>query len=164
MAKAKSSGRSGAVKKAAKKSAPKAAAKVTAKAGAKAPAAKAAAVKTVLSKKEIDGYQEILVQKLAEIRGDLAGMREEALKSSGDASIESIADYGTDAFDQDFTLGLVESSSEHIEAIEEALARIEAGTYGACDACSDFIGKVRLHARPEARLCMPCQEREEDEG
>lgn len=153
MAKAKQSGRSGAVKKAAKKAEAK---------PAKGPA-KAAPTKGNLTKKELEAFREDLSAKLGEIRGDLAGMRQEALKSSGDASIESIADYGTDAFDQDFTLGLVEGQAENIEAIEEAIARIDAGTFGQCESCGDFVGKVRLNARPQARLCMPCQENEEDE-
>ena len=40
--------------------------------------------------------------------------------------------------------------------VEEALARIEAGTYGLCESCKGAIGRLRLRAIPEARLCMTC--------
>jgi len=44
---------------------------------------------------------------------------------------------------------------------EQALARIDAGTYGVCESCGQSIGKARLQAFPRATLCVSCKQREE---
>ncbi len=48
-----------------------------------------------------------------------------------------------------------------LKKINEALKRIEDGTYGRCDSCDEFIELRRLHARPTATLCISCKEEEE---
>ncbi len=52
---------------------------------------------------------------------------------------------------------------EKLLAIEEALEKIQEGTYGVCEGCSDEIGTRRLKAMPLAKLCVPCQSRLEKE-
>jgi RNA polymerase-binding transcription factor DksA len=51
-----------------------------------------------------------------------------------------------------------ESDDQELRDIEAALAKIEAGGYGACEACDDAISQARLHAQPQARFCLSCQE------
>jgi RNA polymerase-binding protein DksA len=54
--------------------------------------------------------------------------------------------------------------SNHVEMIdqtEQALARIEAGSYGRCENCGQPIGKARLQAYPTASLCIDCKQKEE---
>lgn len=50
-----------------------------------------------------------------------------------------------------------------VDQIDSALARIAAGTFGACEECGDNVGKKRLMVKPEARLCIVCAELEEVE-
>jgi DnaK suppressor protein len=46
--------------------------------------------------------------------------------------------------------------AETLRDTEEALAKIDAGTYGRCESCQGEIGEARLEAMPAARLCMAC--------
>jgi DnaK suppressor protein len=52
--------------------------------------------------------------------------------------------------------GLTDSERQELDAIEEALARIDGGEFGCCARCGGAIGRHRLRAVPEARLCMTC--------
>jgi RNA polymerase-binding transcription factor DksA len=79
--------------------------------------------------------------------------------ASGELSGYSLhmADAGTDNFDREFALSLVSSEQEALYEIEEALKRLEHGTYGLCEMCERPIRKERLEAVPFARLCVQCQ-------
>jgi RNA polymerase-binding transcription factor DksA len=64
------------------------------------------------------------------------------------------ADIGTDNFEQEFTLGLLESERQLLKEIDEALERIKNNTFGICLGTGKFIGKARLEARPWAKYCI----------
>ena len=51
---------------------------------------------------------------------------------------------------------LSSSLSESLHEVEDALAKVEAGTYGSCEICKEPIADARLEAKPAARLCMTC--------
>lgn len=68
-----------------------------------------------------------------------------------------------DILDQEMDLRVREIRSDEIQKVEEALERIEAGTYGKCVACGARIPAARLRLLPEATLCVHCQEQEERE-
>ena len=65
-----------------------------------------------------------------------------------------MADIGTDNYDWDFTLGLVDSERKLVMEIESALDRIEDGKYGICEGSGKPIPKARLKAIPWARFCV----------
>ncbi|MGP0062110.1 MAG: TraR/DksA family transcriptional regulator [Isosphaeraceae bacterium] len=67
-----------------------------------------------------------------------------------------MADLGTDNYDQEFTLGLIENEQGTLEQVNEALSRMELGTFGHCVECSELISKARLEAIPYARHCIKC--------
>src|SRR5690606_12372251 len=97
------------------------------------------------------------------LRGDLDQMTEESLnrnqsESSGNLSNIPIhlADVGTDLFDQEFTLGLIENEQMTLDQVQEALGRIESGTFGICGRCEGPIAKVRLQAIPYTGYCIDC--------
>ena len=99
----------------------------------------------------------------ARLRGDVNQMADAALKKSrseanGDLSSMPIhmADIGSDNFEQEFTLSLMESEESTLEKIEASLERIEEGTYGQCEECGVKIPKTRLNAIPYATLCVKC--------
>ncbi len=79
-------------------------------------------------------------------------------ESSGDLSSMPIhmADIGSDNFEQEFTLSLMENDEETLDMIEAALERIESGTYGSCTQCGGRIPKTRLNAIPYTPHCIKC--------
>jgi DnaK suppressor protein len=119
----------------------------------------------VMKKAESKVYREQLKALRSRLRGDVNQMADAALKktrseTSGDLSSMPIhmADMGSDNFEQEFTLSLMENEEGTLEAIESALERIEAGTFGECEECGVKIPKARLNAIPYAALCIKCAE------
>lgn len=117
---------------------------------------------------DLDQYRKLLLRKRALLSGNMTSLESQALKrsrqdASGDLSNMPIhmADIGSDNFEQEFTLGLIENEEEMLRAIDEALERIEDGTFGKCELCSKAIPKERLKAIPHAGLCIECQRQEE---
>lgn len=116
-----------------------------------------------MKKSEMKVYKERLLKLRARLRGDVDGMAAAALnqtrtEASGDLSSMPIhmADVGSDNFEQEFTLGLMESEGEALDQIELALERIEDGTYGSCTECDRTIPKTRLNAIPHTPFCVKC--------
>jgi DnaK suppressor protein len=70
---------------------------------------------------------------------------------------EHQGDIGTETFEREKDLSIIESVRGELDAIEDAFARIEAGTYGACEVCHKPIGDERLDAVPAARFCVEHQ-------
>lgn len=125
-------------------------------------------VKTTLSHEELDGFRHLLLEKRAQLVGDMSTMANEALRknrtdAAGDLSMMPIhmADIGTDAYEQEFTIGLIESEKQILKEIDAALERIRAGTYGVCEATRKPITKIRLKAKPWARFCVAYERAQE---
>jgi RNA polymerase-binding transcription factor DksA len=72
-----------------------------------------------------------------------------------------MADFGTDNYEQDFTLGLMESEEALVREIDRALERIEQGIFGVCDVCGTAIPVSRLEVLPFTRSCVVCQQERE---
>ena len=66
--------------------------------------------------------------------------------------------------ERELNLLLQDREKQHLEAIDEALQRIETGEYGFCDECGDQIDQKRLMVIPLAQLCITCQQNEERLG
>ncbi len=117
---------------------------------------KALKVPSGLSKSEREHYRHLLLDKRREILGDVGAMENEAFKGGQNLSNMPIhmADVGTDNFEQEFTLGLIESERVILREIQDALDRIEEGSYGVCAATGKPIGKPRLEAKPWAKYCI----------
>lgn len=117
--------------------------------------------KTRLNAKELAEFRELLLAKRAELIGDVGNLAGEALgqnrrDAAGDLSIMPIhmADLGSDNWEQEFTLGLLDNERKLLREIDEALGRIEDRTYGTCLATHKPISKARLRAKPWARYCI----------
>lgn len=117
--------------------------------------------KTHLSDEELSVFREMLLIARREIVGNVDTMQDEALgknraDAAGDLSLMPIhmADIGTDNYEREFTLGLIESETETLKEIDAALKRIEEKTYGVCEATHKPITKSRLKARPWARFTI----------
>ncbi|MEX2670565.1 MAG: TraR/DksA family transcriptional regulator [Phycisphaeraceae bacterium] len=115
-------------------------------------------VKSGLTKREIQKYRAMLLIKRAEIRGDMDSMQAEALLNHDSANLSHMpihmADVGSDQYEQELTLGLVESERRLLNEIEEALYRIQEGTYGVCEESGVPINKARLDAKPWAKYTI----------
>ncbi len=118
---------------------------------------------------ELAQYKKLLLRKHHLLAGNVDSMEQHALKksrqeNSGDLSSMPIhmADIGSDNFEQEFTLGLIENEDQTLREIEEAVKRIDDGTFGVCQSCDKNIRKVRLKALPYARCCIECQRQEEE--
>ena len=79
---------------------------------------------------------------------------------SGSAD-QHMADTGTETVDREIDYTLEEADGRLLAAIDSALARIEAGTYGTCVNCGAQIASERLEAMPWATLCIDCKRKEE---
>ena len=116
-----------------------------------------------MKKAEMKPYKEMLVAMRARLRGDVNALADAALKktrseANGDLSSMPIhmADIGSDNYEQEFTLSMMETEESTLDAIESALERMEDRTYGTCEDCSKSIKKTRLKAIPYTTLCINC--------
>ncbi len=73
-----------------------------------------------------------------------------------------MADDASETAEQETMLTLQGSESRQLDGVNEALARMEAGTYGTCSNCGKPIGAARLNALPSATLCIECQQLQDD--
>jgi len=123
----------------------------------------------MLKAAELKVFRTILQALRARLRGDVSTMADAALRhSGGDASGDlsrmpiHMADIGTDAYEQEFTLSLMANEEETLELVEAALERIKHKKFGACEECGGVIAKKRLEAIPFASMCIRCAEKMED--
>lgn len=126
--------------------------------------------KSTLTRGEMGLYRTLLKVKRGERAGDVEQLEGEAFRknrqdAAGDLSTMPIhmADLGTDNFEQDVTLGLIETEEEEVREIDAALERITKRTFGRCERCHKMIAKSRLKVLPYARLCIDCKKSQESE-
>ncbi|MCX7886392.1 MAG: TraR/DksA C4-type zinc finger protein [Verrucomicrobiae bacterium] len=131
---------------------------------AEAAATQQAPKKLKLSKEETAKFRHMLLELRDHLIDGVSFLADDNLRRSnrdvsGELSGYSLhmADAGTDNFDREFALSLVSSEQDALYEIEEALKRLEAGTYGICEMCEKVIPKERLEAVPFARMCVHCQ-------
>jgi RNA polymerase-binding protein DksA len=114
--------------------------------------------KTPFTKKELGQFKEILLDRRNRILNNVTAMEQEALKAAGqDFSVDHMADHGSDNFEQDLTLSLVESERKELYEIDRALFRIENSTYGICEGTGLAISRARLEAIPYTRYSIEYQ-------
>ncbi len=121
---------------------------------------------TAIKPQEVETFRQLLESLRARLLGDVEQMTSQALQGrSGDGSgnLSSVplhlADLGTENFEQEFTLGLIENEQLTLDQISEALLRIKAGKYGSCTECGEAITKQRLQALPYTPHCIGCARR-----
>ena len=108
---------------------------------------------------ELRRFITMLLQKRKELLRDVTCMEIETLLEGGsDLSHTPIhmADLGTDSYEQELSLELMDSVRRLIGGIDDALDRIEKGTYGICEVNGEVIPKERLRAIPWTRCCLAC--------
>ncbi|MEE9294817.1 MAG: TraR/DksA family transcriptional regulator [Phycisphaerae bacterium] len=115
--------------------------------------------KTKLTKKQLREFEGKLLEKRRELVGDMENLTNEALsgnEASGNRSSAPfhMADVGSDNWEQEFTIGLIENERLLVREVDGALQRIEDRTYGVCLATHRPIDVARLRAKPWAKYCI----------
>jgi RNA polymerase-binding transcription factor DksA len=119
--------------------------------------------KAVKIRPEWAKYYRNLLDLRDRLLNQMSGLAKESAEEMASYSLH-MADSGTDNFDRDFALSLLSSDQDAIYEIEEALKRIEKGTYGICELTGKPIPKVRLSAIPWTRFTVEAQAQLEREG
>ena len=109
-----------------------------------------------LTARELEKYRELLLEKRQEILSDVSCMEENIFQGGGELSSMPVhmADIGTDSYEQEFSLGLMEEEKKILLEIQQALERIDQGTFGICEGLGIPIEKVRLEAIPWTRFSL----------
>jgi RNA polymerase-binding transcription factor DksA len=116
-----------------------------------------------MTKADLERFRASLLALHQRLRGDVTRLTGEALRSGGGEASGSLsnaplhpADLGTDNYEQEMTASLLENQERALDEINEALARLDKGTYGRCEECGGTIPRARLQALPYARHCVAC--------
>lgn len=124
----------------------------------------------MLKSKDLEQYRDLLLNLQARLHGDVQALTSGALGASSESkSPTHMAELGTETYEQDFDLRIVESDQETLKEIRVALKKIDAGEYGICEGCVElgrppskcWIPKMRLKHIPYARHCVSCAEKHE---
>jgi DnaK suppressor protein len=116
--------------------------------------------------RKLDPFTRRQKDKLLQLRDamvdSMAGVAQDTLRSRAEGSEASAfgmhqADAGSDAYDRDFALSLLSQEQDALYEIDQALKRIELGTYGVCEMSGKSIPRARLEAIPFARFTVECQ-------
>jgi RNA polymerase-binding transcription factor DksA len=116
--------------------------------------------------RKLDAFTRVQKDKLLQLRDamvdSMAGVAKDNLRSRAEGSEASAfgmhqADAGSDAYDRDFALSLLSQEQDALYEIDQALKRVELGTYGKCEMSGKPISRARLEAIPFARYTVECQ-------
>ena len=118
------------------------------------------------TQRRLDPFIRAQKEKLLQLRDamvdSMAGVAQDTLRARAEGSEASAfgmhqADAGSDAYDRDFALSLLSQEQDALYEIDEALKRIDLGTYGKCEMSGKPISRARLEAIPFARFTVECQ-------
>ena len=110
-----------------------------------------------LSKKEAEKYRRLLDDKKASLSQEIAKTRS-AEEETTEESTQDIADKAVSSYTREFLYSLTDGERGTLLQIDEALARIDEGSYGFCTNCGQPMAEKRLTAVPWAPYCIDCQE------
>jgi DnaK suppressor protein len=125
-----------------------------------------AVLNTPQKERKLDPFTKGQKEKLLQLRDamvdSMAGVAQDTLRARAEGSEASAfgmhqADAGSDAYDRDFALSLLSQEQDALYEIDQALKRIELGSYGICEMCSKPISHARLEAIPFTRFTVDCQ-------
>ena len=115
------------------------------------------------SKEELDHFKKIILEKRKEILEELESLKSTMMDvTTGQYEIENSTyslhmEQGTDAMEREKTFLFASREGKFLNYLDDALQRIEHGTYGFCSECGNLIDKERLEAVPHAHQCVKCK-------
>ena len=110
----------------------------------------------IMDIKEIERFRQLLHNRREEILG-ASKHNLEAAQEFGRDGVTDLADEGSIAYNRMVLVSLSETEKKQIVEIDDALFRLKNGTYGTCQSCGEPVGEKRLGVKPEAPLCIKCQ-------
>jgi RNA polymerase-binding transcription factor len=116
----------------------------------------------VVDQERFSVLKRMLEERRQEIQQKLKSLRETLPVEAG--AVRDAEEQSVDDFVQEVDFALMEMKSETLAKIDEAMQRLEDGSYGLCTECGGEIAEARLKALPFAALCRDCQEQEESRG
>ena len=121
-----------------------------------------------MRKTELQRFRKLLMEERERVTQSLAQHEKIIMHTDDQSGLETgkahsnhMADQGSDEFQYETTIKFAKTEGRYLYNIEEALRRIEDGTYGKCQECSQAIALPRLKRLPYTRLCIDCKEKEE---
>jgi RNA polymerase-binding protein DksA len=123
-----------------------------------------------LNKPQLKQFRQLLIIERAKFAGEIRSIAQDAARSPRDASGDlsgytiHMADMAADTYDREMTTNLVSSEQAVLYQIDEALKRLDEGSYGACLQCTKPITMRRLKAVPYASMCIDCQRAKEQKA
>lgn len=122
----------------------------------------------VFKKADLTNFKNLLLAEQSRLKEELEEIEERAaraleIEAAGEISDydEHPADMASETFEREKDIAMAESTASLLAKVNNALTKIDKGTYGVCDICGGPIKKMRLKAIPHATLCVDCQERME---
>jgi RNA polymerase-binding protein DksA len=113
-----------------------------------------------MKKAELQQFRQILVQLRSRLQGDVSQLANEALAKRDSGSLSSMpihmADIGSENYDQEFTLSLLQNEQQGLHEVDEAIKRVDKGSFGQCAECASEISRERLKHIPYTRYCVSC--------
>ena len=123
-----------------------------------------------LSKEQIKQLRQLLITERAKLAEEIKSIARDAATSprdaSGDLSAYTVhmADMAADTYDRELSMNIASSEQELLYQIDDALKRLDDGSYGICQQCNQPIAMSRLKAVPYASLCIACQRSKEQKN
>ena len=122
-----------------------------------------------MNREDLDFFKKLLLKKIAQTSDDVEAIENTSRNEARDTASEDrstyslhMADHGTDAMEREKSLLLAQRGGDYIDYLNEALQRIEDGTFGICRTCKGPIGRGRLEAVPTATQCISCKSKREE--
>ena len=119
------------------------------------------------SKEQIKQFRQLLITERVKLADEIKSIAHDASTSprdaSGDLSAYTVhmADMAADTYERELSMNIVSSEQEILYQIDDALKRLDEGSYGICQQCNQPIVMSRLRAVPYASLCINCQRSKE---
>ena len=121
-----------------------------------------------MRKTELQRFRKLLMEEKERVTQSLAQHEKIIMHTDDQSGLETgkahsnhMADQGSDEFQYETTIKFAKTEGRYLYNIEEALRRIEDGTYGKCQGCNKAIALPRLRRLPYTRFCIECKEKEE---
>ncbi len=120
-----------------------------------------------MNKKELARFRKLIEAERERVRRTLGNIEEEisdrtSNKSSGNQGYSNhMADIGSDAMEQEQAFLHASQETEYLKQLDDALKKVDEGTYGECEDCAGTIPVKRLEAYLAARLCVACKSKQE---
>jgi DnaK suppressor protein len=113
-----------------------------------------------MDKKRLEYYKKKLAARREELARVIARTEQEGREADEDPTVD-LADKAANSYTKEFLFGQTHNDWSTLKLVDEALKRIEEGTFGECITCHQELQQKRLEAVPWTRHCIPCQEKKE---